>query len=333
MKNKTKSGFTIIIMIGAVIVMSGWRSRSWSQDKYRILYSYLEEKLNNFDSYLDSQWDGKKLVLKKYYKDLNLAKYKQEKREQIKKVLTYIQPDLLTVEIEPGTMARNTGLRELYDPKIFREVIEYQIKDVQKGNTLIGAGIGTWDDKAFAKELVQVSKLDYLDLHIYPITKDYLQRALDYSDLAKSHNKKVISGEAWLYKATEKEVKQGGATVMEAFRRDVFSFWIPLDKKFHEVLIKLAHYKQFDFISPFWTRHYFAYLDYNNWTKDLPAGKLFTKVNREAFKNLVVGKFTETALHYKELISGDISPGEAKANYPRDCLVKKQAISDVRRIK
>jgi len=241
--------------------------------------------------------------IKEYYQDLTLEKYQQGKREQMENIITEIQPHFLTVETEPDTMAYNTGLEELNDLETFKAVVEYQVKDLRKDKTLIGVGVGTWNDQDFVEELAQIPELDYLELRIYPIFKGYLQRALDYSDIAKSQNKKIVFGESWLYKASEQEINQGGAVWAKVFARDTFNFWQPLDSKFLEILVKLAHYKQVEFISPFWTKYFFSYLDYD-WRTRFQFPEVLLKLSdKEAAKNFIAGEFSQTGLKYKELIT------------------------------
>lgn len=246
--------------------------------------------------------------LKAYYQDLVLEKYQQGKREQINKILTHLKPDYLTVETEPDTMAHNTGLKELNDPQVFRKTIKQQIEGVNRGNTLIGAGVGTWNDQSFAEEIVTIPNLDFFEMRIYPVVGEYLENALIFADLAKAHGKKIIMGESWLYKASEQEVKQGGAIVLKAFTRDTFSFWQPLDQKFLEILVKLAHFKQIEFVSPFWTKYFFGYSGYTIINSFKPPGMLLKQSDQVAIQNLLAGEYTQTGLTYQKLINNSIPP-------------------------
>ena len=45
--------------------------------------------------------------------------------------------------------------------------------------------------------------------------------------------------------------------------RDAFSFWAPLDQQFLNALSNSSYWKQTLFFSPFWTKYFYAYLDYN----------------------------------------------------------------------
>ena len=51
--------------------------------------------------------------------------------------------------------------------------------------------------------------MEFLNLHMYPLTNgrvDYLRRAVEWIELARAEGMGVIIGEAWLYKASAKEV-------------------------------------------------------------------------------------------------------------------------------
>lgn len=66
---------------------------------------------------------------------------------------------------------------------------------------------GTWDDISYFKALADITELDYLDLHIYPIQRDFVMpRVMQLAALARQHNKSVSIGEAWLYKVSEREL-------------------------------------------------------------------------------------------------------------------------------
>jgi hypothetical protein len=225
-------------------------------------------------------------------------------------IVSEIKPDFLSIgneqSVEEGIIGlpNPSGLSEPYfTPYIYSEYIKYVLDGLDKNGVLLGAGSGTWDDPEFVKAFVKIKELDYIDLHVYPITHDCLERGVELAEIAKENGKMVISTECWLYKATSQEVEAGGVTRLNIFSRDVFDFWIPLDEKFHEVFVLLAHAKQFEYIAPFWIRHYFAYLKYDDSTKNLPAGELFTLADEKACDNIIKGIFSKTALTYKDLIA------------------------------
>ena len=110
--------------------------------------------------------------------------------------------------------------------------------------------------------------------------------------------------EIWLYKAIGNDVLGGVATTPNIFGRDAFSFWAPLDQKFLEVMTKFAQSKGIEYISPFWTKYLFAYLDYET-HKNKSAGELLSTGDIESVKNIMAKKFSDTGLKYKEIIQSN----------------------------
>jgi hypothetical protein len=118
----------------------------------------------------------------------------------------------------------------------------------------------------------------------------------------------VVLGEAWLYKSLAAELVSGGAEAAintDIFRRDTFSFWEPLDQKFLEVITKLGNYKQFEFVSFFWSRYLFGYLDVFETDTSLRTSALLALADQAAVKNLIAGEFSGTGQAYKDIIDSN----------------------------
>jgi hypothetical protein len=233
---------------------------------------------------------------------LTLAKYREGKRQMAETIIEEMHPDYLSIANEPTAAEYlNTGIRQT--PSEFAETARYILTGLDRSGTLIGAGAGTWDDMAYIRELAQNTDLDYIDMHTYPV--EYLKEAITAADIATAYNKKLVIAEAWLNKAGENET--GGLGTMSAlttlYGRDVYSFWQPLDSKFLEVLVKLANYKNYEFISPFWSTYLFGYIDYDAATKSLPYDELRRRDNMEASKNILSHKLSGSGLAYQKLIA------------------------------
>ena len=139
-------------------------------------------------------------------------------------------------------------------------------------------------------------------MHTYPV--EYLKEAITAADIAKANNKRLVIAEAWLNKASEKDVDVGKmSSLTTLYGRDVYSFWQPLDSRFLEVLAKLANYKGYEFISPFWSMYLFGYTDYDSTTKNLPYDELRRRDNMEAYKNMLSHKLSGSGLTYRKLAS------------------------------
>src|SRR5208283_4163004 len=90
----------------------------------------------------------------------------------------------------------------------------------------------------------------------------YLQRALNYTQQAKSAGKRVTISECWLYKASPSELATGGGlgNAKQIMDRDFYSFWETEDQRFIQDIAALGRNTGMDFISFFWARNFFAYL-------------------------------------------------------------------------
>jgi len=238
-----------------------------------------------------------------FYNYLSLADYLSGRLQTGIAIADELHPDYLTIVIEPDTEEAQTGkpvnnvtIQTEYVNDVLTELENNNINDVK-----IGAGVGTWHPQynAFITSFA-ATNIDYIDIHVYPINGDFFERVLTIADIAHSNGKSITMTEAWLFKTAETEL--GSITETSVFARDVFSFWAPLDQKFLEVITKLAYAKEFEFISPFWTKYFFAYLDYDKVSGKSPE-ELISLSSSEAGKNIVAGKFSSTGLKYKELIN------------------------------
>jgi len=243
------------------------------------------------------------LPVAEYYKGLTLDRYKQEKRQMAETIIREIKPDYLTIENEPATQQENTGLP--FTVQNVTDIVRHILDRLDRSGVLIGAGAGTWDDLAYFQGLAQMP-VDYIDIHIYPVNRDYLvDRVFKIGEIARAANKKLVLGEAWLYKARDQEL--GGRAVAAApalFARDVFGLWEPLDIEFLTTVVRLSHYLKVDFASFFWSRYFFGYVEYNDGTKHLRPTELFRRANMEAARNMLENPplLTKTGLAYQRLI-------------------------------
>ena len=73
--------------------------------------------------------------------------------------------------------------------------------------TNVGAGVGTWINNAqgYIQTLAAKSRLNFIDLHVYPINLTFLNDTITLIDLAQSAGKPVTMCEAWLQKRRDTE--------------------------------------------------------------------------------------------------------------------------------
>lgn len=238
--------------------------------------------------------------LKVNYRGLTMKRFRDELSDMAAFIATDMQPDYLTLFTEPDTQSKNTGLN--FTVKEFSATVGHVARSVKHHRVRLGAGAGTWDDMAYFKALARIPELDYLDLHIYPVQRDFvMNRVTQLAALARHHNKTVSIGEAWLYKVSEREL--GKISPVKAYARDVYSFWQPLDIMFLETVINLSHAIQADFSCFFWMRYFYGYLDYNSLTRNLSPQQRINTVDKVAGRNMLNNTLGNTGERFKTLIA------------------------------
>jgi len=208
------------------------------------------------------------------------------------------------VQMEPDMEAAVTGQPLLNTPAASAALVSTLTGVVLAENPriIVGAGAGTWFEP-FGDHLdllTRIPGLDFIDLHVYPASRDYLDRLLYAADLAESRGKRLGISEAWLLKLRESELAMAPLFMREVVSRDVYSFWAPLDQRFLRLLAKTAERKRIAFISPFWVNYFRAYLDYDQAAfLDPPALSLASTA--AAMQALRFGRLTGTGITYQTL--------------------------------
>jgi hypothetical protein len=242
--------------------------------------------------------------IRAHYQSLTFESYVVGRVESVMRVAAAMRPDYLAIGAEPDKEAEFTG-QPVNDVATSTAIVNAIVGNVRKlglSGIRIGAGVGTWQagHDEFVRSYCQNTALDFIDLHVFPINFDFLDRALDLADLAMSYGKRVGITQAWLYKATEAELIDS-VPYQQIADRDVYAFWAPLDAKFIEMLVRLARVKGLDFVTPLWSRHYFAYLDYaqvRGWTTE----QLATQILGVSVQNMIDGRYTVTAQRFSAAI-------------------------------
>jgi hypothetical protein len=202
----------------------------------------------------------------------------QGRENQVLRIAKEIRPDYLMIGNEPTTEAMLTGLT--IDAAEWGNFLSDTLGKIDRsGGTLIGSGVGTWEDPSYFNRVMQLSGLDFVDLHVYPLGQNgaLLDRALADAREARAAGKRVTISESWLYKVIPQEGKAALGDYSEAYNRDVYGFWEPLDARFLTDMARLADTTGMDFVSFFWSRYFFAYLDYGA----VPAGSTTEQLNRQ----------------------------------------------------
>ena len=206
-----------------------------------------------------------------YYASLSGTNFVAARAKNVLTIAQQVGPDYINLNSEPDTDLQLTKRTSLYgSPQAYAMMNEIIIAQMRaQGVTIpIGAGVGTWlNGQAGAADWVQALlgiDIDYLDLHVYATNYNFLPNAITYADMALQAGKKVAISECWDLKETDQEFT--GTTVSNEdsyYARDTFSFWAPVDTAFVQAFVNFANWKGLMYVSPFWTRYYWAYLNYN----------------------------------------------------------------------
>jgi hypothetical protein len=225
-------------------------------------------------------------------------------RQMAQTIIDQLHPDYLTILHEPDTYAVTTGLIQFFDPQTVTDYVSGVLQGLNRGDTKVGAGSGTWSGPWYMYGLLQTS-IDYLDLHIYWVNPTSVAAGKEIAALVRAYGKPVVIDEAWLFKTVARGTEglpgvEGNAAV---FRRDVFSFFEPLDRKFLDQATRFAKSAGAEYFAPYWSNYFFAYLDYSPTTKDLPFSDLVNVLAPQAVAQaLIADRFTKTGKQYARII-------------------------------
>ena len=185
------------------------------------------------------------------------------------------------------------------------------VTPLRKGSTKIGAGQGNWDSTSYAQGYAQIAGLDAIDLHVYPLMETaqhpFIQHILDVASYARQAGKKLTITEMWDNKEQESELTKSFVSGSpELYKRDVFSFWQATDRLLMAEMVQFAHTNPVDYISPFWSLYFEAYLTYTPGIADETTSPyaLDTQVQQLQVANLTAnGPATQSGMTYHALIS------------------------------
>jgi len=240
---------------------------------------------------------------------LTLAQFAKNMLAMDQTVIDNLHPDSLDLCAEPDTDAELLGLPAFNNPQNFTQFVKTVAGGLKKGSTLVGAGGSTWESPAFDQSLVNVSSLDFICLHVYPLSASILQDIVASCSLARQHGKKLVMDEAWLYKVATGQLAGGVAGAQTVMRRDVYSFWQPLDEKFMQTITQLAEVEGIQYVSPFWSRNFFAYLPYSAQTAGSSYAQLTMAANTAAGVRIRGDQFSPVGTYYKSLIAAEVKKG------------------------
>ena len=241
-----------------------------------------------------------------YYTKLTKQRFLRERYAELKAILLATTPDYLTLVSNPS--AQRAGLNlTLNDWRAYvQRSVDALTEQLGSFPTLLGAGVGLWDDFGYAQALSEIKGLAYIDLHLYPLASDgqsNLERLMTWPDRIRAidPSKRIILGELWLYKAAGDQRFTSAADPSIA-ARDVFGFWAPLDSKFLSAVNAAAREKGIELVAPSRSRYFFAYLDYNDPNSfQLRPLDLLNLASQRANAAIAKGQYTETGHAFRKM--------------------------------
>jgi chitodextrinase len=246
-----------------------------------------------------------------YYQTLTWTEFMRGRTQNDVDIAQLLQPDYLSLICEPDSEANN-GYQPTEDsPSGALQLLETILAGLQNAgvaNVNIGAGAGTWIPgfTTYISEFSAVAPLDYVDMHVYPVNRDYLTNVLAGAAIVKASGKSIGVSEAWPDKEANSELGTLSASTIDS--RDVFSFWAPIDTAFLHAMTDCAQYEKFAFFSPSYPPYFANYLDYGAYGSETPAELLPAAFLAASTANQA-GAFTSTGTAFSTMIAGtDTTP-------------------------
>jgi hypothetical protein len=238
---------------------------------------------------------------------LEITRYKQEKLQMMQTILDSLQPDYLTLEMEPQTQEYN--LYNLIDYSVDSTIslVNYFTGNLNIGATLLGAGAGTWDDYNFFEKIATQTSVDYIDYHIYPPHFNYIDDIVFQIDsVADANNKKLVIGESWCYKATNSEmtgITEPVGTSQLVYSRDVFDYWVSVDTLFVQSLVNLSQQSKVELVQFHWPNVMFGQLTYDSISHySMSPGQILNLGAQAGYQNMFQFNLSPVGLYTSEAI-------------------------------
>jgi hypothetical protein len=235
------------------------------------------------------------------YSKLDAPTYFREKMRMNQRISEELRPDYLSIGNEPSSEMQIMKLK--FTANDYTRYISDSLRSMNRRGVLVGAGTGNWDSTEYVTKFARETDLDYIDIHVYPLASrrdDYLQRAVEMARIARSARKRLVIGECWLYKAAPGELN-ANPTAASVFARDVYSFFAPLDSEFLEAMTRLGRAEGIEYISPFWTKYFFAYVDFGKTGLFAGPKQKTAQADKAMVAALMANRYSPTGEAYRRL--------------------------------
>jgi hypothetical protein len=197
---------------------------------------------------------------------------KKEFLEMMEKEVTLIyrdiKPDYLSLVTEPQTTDKllhlSLSAEEL--ASWLGKVTANLKSSGASPSTRLGAGAGTWEWEDFVLKFARQPNLDYIDIHLFGLKMNGEDQVAKLANLVRKiretrPNMRITIGETWLWKHGAEEPKE---TYKEAYFRDNFSFWSPLDEQFLNLVMGIAQKENISVVVPYFSQYFFNYYTFGD---------------------------------------------------------------------
>lgn len=211
------------------------------------------------------------------YRGLTVTTYAAQQRHEAQIVIDDLHPKYLTVLDEPSTFAYNLGLPIAHTGAVV-SLLDSELSGLDRRGTMIGAGIGTWEDPTVEKAIATETSVDYLSVHVYPTGPSQIATLNAVTSIAAAAGKPLVMDETWLSKSDPSGRPGVGNADVEGKIKN-WSFWEPLDARFLDVIVRYARDHGISLVSPFSSDLFFGYVA---WSPQL-EGQSKAAVNARTF--------------------------------------------------
>jgi len=236
------------------------------------------------------------------YSGLTTASYAAGQQQEAQLVIDNMHPQYLDILDEPSTFAGNLGLK--FDtPTGVAHLLGLELTGLNKGSTLVGAGIVDFEDPGLERAIAGVPGVDFLSVHVYPTGPDQLAVLNETTQIAAQAHLPLVMDETWLSKVNVAGKATKGQPEIEA-RLKTYSFWAPLDSSYLAAITTYARMHGISLVSPFSSDQFFSYLD---WSTTVDGEALNAVRAQEAAtekQNIADDQFTATAQAYRQAVAG-----------------------------
>lgn len=218
------------------------------------------------------------------YRGLTISSYATGQRQEAQLIIDDLHPRYLTLLDEPSTFASVLRLPIATAPAVV-SLLNQELDGLQTGTTMLGAGIGSWENPGIEKAIATQTGVNYLSVHVYPTGAQQITNLDQVTTIASTARKPLVIDETWLSKSNPNGSPLPGSAVNEQKIKD-WSFWEPLDIRFLQAITDYASSHGVSFVSPFSSGLFFGYVHWSRWLQQAAKSTVSAEESRAELSNI-----------------------------------------------